>query len=61
MAVTTGKSFWESKTFWVNILGAGAMFVQSQFGFVFDPNEQAIVLCLVNMGLRTITKDPIVW
>lgn len=59
--VLTGKAFWESKTLWVNILAVVALAVQAQSTFVFDANMQTGLLCLVNIGLRTITKDEIIW
>jgi hypothetical protein len=60
-SLATGKEFWLSKTLWVNVLAVVGLFVQTQSGFVFDPTTQAGVLCLVNMGLRLITKEPIIW
>lgn len=57
----TGKAFWESKTLWINLLAVVALAVQAQSTFVFDANMQAGLLCLINIGLRTITKDEIVW
>jgi len=51
------KKFWSSKTFWVNILSAVGLIVQTQTGFIFDPTAQAIGLTVVNTGLRLITKQ----
>lgn len=56
-----GKKFWESKTFWVNAVAAGAFFVQMRTGYVASPEMQAVVLSVINLGLRAITRDPIVW
>ncbi len=57
----TGKKFYESKTFWVNVVMALAVTVQSKYGFVMGPEMQALVITGVNLVLRKITKDPIVW
>jgi hypothetical protein len=57
----TGKQFWLSKTLWVNLLAVLGLYMQMQSGFIFDPTMQAGLLCLVNMFLRTITKEPIIW
>jgi len=57
----TGKKFYESKTFWVNVVMALAVTVQSKYGFVMGPEMQALVIAGVNLVLRKITKDPIVW
>jgi len=58
---TTTKSFWKSKTFWVNILSAFGIAVQTQTGFIIDPATQALGLTIINTILRTITKSPISW
>ena len=51
------KKFYQSKTFWVNILSAVGLVVQTQTGFIVDPTAQAIGLTVVNTGLRLITKQ----
>jgi len=57
----TGKKFWMSKTFWVNILAAAAMLAQMHVGFVVSPELQAMGLTVVNLVLRKITKEPVTW
>lgn len=57
----TGKKFWLSKTFWFNVVAAVALLVQSKSGFVIGPEYQALLLTVINLGLRKITRDPIVW
>lgn len=61
MPENTGKKFWLSKTFWVNVLAIGAMVAQSQFGFVLSPETQMSALAAVNVALRLITREEIVW
>ncbi len=51
------KKFYQSKTFWVNILSAVGLVVQTQTGFIIDLSIQAIGLTVVNTGLRLITKE----
>ena len=58
---TTTKSFWKSKTFWVNILSAFGIAVQTQTGFIIDPATQALGLTIINTVLRAITKSPVSW
>ena len=58
---TTGKKFWQSKTFWVNVLGIVALVAQSQFGYVISPESQVSILGVVNVALRFATKEEIVW
>jgi hypothetical protein len=55
------KSFLSSKTFWVNILSAVGIVVQTKTGFIVDPATQALGLTAVNTVLRTVTKSPINW
>lgn len=56
-----GKKFYKSKTFWANIVMAGAVAVQTKFGFVVSPEIQAVVISCVNLVLRKVTKEEIVW
>ncbi len=55
------KKFWQSKTFWVNILSALGIAVQSKTGFIIDPATQAIGLTVINGALRAVTKEPVSW
>lgn len=55
------KHVFESRTIWCNILAFVVFFAQSKFGFVIDETTQAQILALINIGLRYITKDPVVW
>lgn len=57
----TGKKFYESKTFWTNILAATAIAVQMKYGFIVSADVQALVLTLVNVALRNITDRAIEW
>ena len=56
------KKFWESKTFWVNLLGIGAMVAQGVDGsFVLPPEWQTAALGVVNIVLRLVTHKEIAW
>jgi len=55
------KPVWLSKTFWVNTIAAVAMLVQSYTGFVIEAEMQIAILAVINMILRMITKEAIVW
>lgn len=57
----TGKKWYESKTFWANVVMAGAVAVQTKYGFMIGPEMQSLIIIGVNMVLRKIDKDPIVW
>lgn len=59
MTKALGKKWWNSKTLWVNILAALAMFLQQEYGFVLDPGAQAILLAGLNFALRLDTAEPV--
>ena len=57
-----GKNFLLSKTLWVNVIAIAAMAVQAfRAEWVIGPEYQASALAVVNMILRVITKEAIVW
>lgn len=56
-----GKVLLESKTFWVNLLALIAMGVQLATGFAVPPEYQVMALGVINVLLRTVTKEPIAW
>lgn len=57
----SGKKFYQSRTFWVNVIAAGAMAAQARYGFVIGAEYQAVALSLVNLVLRKVTSEPIIW
>ena len=58
----TGKKFWTSKTLWVNIVAIIAMIVQLyKQDFILTPEIQFSILAVINIILRLITKEEIVW
>lgn len=56
-----GKKWYESKTLWANVVLGVALIVQEQYGYVISPDIQALVITGINVLLRKLTKDPIVW
>lgn len=50
------KTWWKSKTLWVNIIAGAAFLIQAYYGFVIAPEEQAGLLVVVNLIMRAITK-----
>jgi len=57
----SGKKWYFSKTFWTNIVLAGAVFAQSKYGFVVGPEIQMYLIAGINLILRKISKEQIVW
>lgn len=61
----TGKNILKSKTFWANLLSAVVFGYSLFFGKVVDPVILAQVMVFyfffLNIILRAVTNEPIVW
>ena len=57
----SGKTFYKSKTFWANAIALVGLSVQIKYGFVVSPDLQALAMSVINLVLRAITKEPIVF
>ena len=55
------KKWFKSKTIWLNLIALGASLLQAKYGLVIDGATQGVILVMLNMILRTITKEEIVW
>jgi len=55
------KIWYTSKVLWVNIIGLIVLIVQGVKGFVIGPEIQTSILLLINIILRAVTKQEIVW
>ena len=56
------KSIFTSKTFWVNVVGLVAMVVQGITGKeILTLEIQGTIMAVLNILLRTVTKDPVNW
>ena len=53
------KKWYTSKTLWANVIAAGALFLQSQFGYALDPVMQGYILAGINFALRFVTKTAV--
>ena len=49
------KSWYKSKTLWVNVLSLAALAIQTKTGFVVSPEIQSAVLGGLNIVLRGFT------
>lgn len=56
---TEGKPWYQSKTVWVNAIAAVAFVIQAFAGFPVSPAVEGLVLGVVNIALRAITKKPL--
>lgn len=55
------KRILKSKTIWVNLLAFVAFWIQKEYGFVISEDLQMQVLTLINIALRFVTHEKIVW
>ena len=55
------KQYLKSKTLWANVVALIAIVSMGQFGFVLDTTAQASMLVMMNVILRAITKEELVW
>ena len=54
------KKWYLSKTLWVNVVALVAIIAQSVTGKdVLDPGIQGSILAIINLILRTVTKQPL--
>ena len=53
------KKWYQSKTLIANVLAAGALLLQSEFGYLFSPEAQAFMLMGINFALRLITTKAV--
>jgi len=57
-----GKKWYESKTVWFNLVSAIVVIIQQYVtGFVLTAQTEMLILMVINLVLRVVTKDPIVW
>ena len=56
-----GKKWYFSKTFWTNVVATLTLSLQIKYGFILGPEYQAVALSLLNIGLRKLTNEPIIW
>ena len=55
------KKWIKSKTLWVNAIAIVGIIVRSEMGYTFTPEAELIILGAINMILRVITKEKIIW
>lgn len=61
LSIPVGKKWYQSKTFWTNIVAGLFGAIQAKYGFVVPAEYQMILLSGVNAVLRKFTNTPIVW
>jgi len=51
------KRWYTSKTLWLNLLAIIALVAQAEGGYILDAEAQAVILAIINLALRIITKQ----
>lgn len=61
-SVIINKKWYLSKTVWVNAVALVAIMLQTALDkVILTPEVQVAILSAINIGLRTLTKENIVW
>lgn len=57
------KTMLKSKTFWANVIALCLLAYNLYTGreLIISPESTAIVMALINIGLRKVTKQEVVW
>lgn len=55
------KTWWKSKTLWMNLIAFAALGLQTQTGFIIDAESQAGILAVINLILRAVTYEALDW
>ena len=55
------KSFWKSKTLWTNVIAMFGLILADRYGVTLSAESVGGILALINIILRIVTKEPIVW
>jgi len=55
------KSWYLSKTLWVNVIAVAAAFGAKQAGIQISAEDQVAALGVINLILRVVTKQPVAW
>lgn len=53
------KSWWQSKTIWVNIVALLSVLLSTEWGFELTAEETTSILVIINLILRAVTKQPL--
>ena len=55
------KRILKSKTIWINAIALLSFAIEKHYGFLVDQELQLEILSLINIGLRFITHEKLVW
>lgn len=55
------KKWIYSRTLWINIIAIANIIIRAELGLTLTPEAELAILAGVNLVLRMITKEKIVW
>ena len=54
------KSYWKSRTLWINVIAIAAIILQAEYGFIVSPELELAALGAINLILRAITNEGLI-
>jgi len=55
------KKWYKSKTLWINAIAIGSIILRAEYGLILTPQGELCILGTINVILRIISKEKIVW
>lgn len=55
------KKWYSSKTMWANAIALGATWIANLTGQTITAEQQVAILAVLNIILRAVTKETIIW
>jgi len=55
------KPWFKSRTFWSNIVSVFTIVVSAECGVTITAEEAAAILAVINIILRALTTEPLLW
>lgn len=55
------KKWIKSKTLWINVIAIASIIVRAEYGYILLPETELAILGAINIILRIVTKEEIVW
>jgi hypothetical protein len=55
------KDWYKSKTLWINIIAIAEIIIRAELGLTLTPEAELAILAGINIALRIITKEEIVF
>lgn len=56
-----GKKWYTSKTIYINAVAFLVMIIQLKYGWTLPVAIEGVIMGIINLVLRRVTKEPVVW